>query len=102
MRGEAAHASVARLVLFDRILHLSALAGSGLDGRFYLSKESYAAGEPVYLIFEVRNSRTQPLNIRTANPFSFCGGYTIEVDGSKNQKHLGCFEGKGGSVPEQR
>jgi len=87
------------LALFISIIliNLPVLAASGLDGRFYLSKASYSAGEPIYLIFEVKNSGTQPLRILTANPLSFCGGYKIEVEGSKKQESRGCFEGMAGS-----
>lgn len=73
------------------------LAASGLDGHFYLSKSTYSAGEPVYLIFEVRNTETQPVMIRTADALSFCGGYKIEVEGAKNQESFGCYSGVGGS-----
>lgn len=81
-------------------LSLPALAGSQLDGRFYLSKEKYPAGEPVFLVFEVENKGTQPVMIQTAEPLSFCGGYTIEVEGPKWQESIGsfgCYGGVGGS-----
>jgi hypothetical protein len=78
-------------------LSLPALAGSQLNGRFYLSKEKYPAGEPVFLVFEVENKGTQPVMIKTADPLSFCGGYTIEVEGAKSQDSFSCNSVAGGS-----
>jgi HEAT repeats len=82
------------------VVSLPALAGSQLNGRFYLSKEEYAGGEPVFLIFELENKGTQPVMIHTADPLSFCGGYDIEVEGAKRQESFwsfGCYGGVGGS-----
>ena len=78
-------------------LSLPALASSQLDGRFYLSKRSYSAGEPVFLIFEVENKGKQSVMIKIADPLSFCGGYTIDVEGAKRQESFGCYDGMGGS-----
>jgi hypothetical protein len=78
-------------------LTLPALAGSQLDGRFYLSKRTYSAGEPVFLIFEVENKGKQPVMIGIADPLSFCGGYEIKVEGAKSQQSFGCYGGVGGS-----
>lgn len=78
-------------------MYLPAFGGSQLDGRFYLSKEKYSAGEPVFLIFEVDNSATQFLLIKTAAPLSFCGGYTIEVEAAKRQESFGWYDGVWGS-----
>jgi hypothetical protein len=74
-------------------LALPALVGSQLDGRLYLSKRTYSAGEPVFLIFEVKNKGTEPVMIGTADPLSFCGGYKIEVEGVKSQESFGCYGG---------
>lgn len=78
-------------------MYLPAFGGSQLDGRFYLSKEKYSAGEPVFLIFEVENKGTQPFLIKTAAPLSFCGGYTIDVEAAKRQESFGCYDGVGDS-----
>jgi len=78
-------------------LALPALAGSQLDGRLYLSKRTYSAGEPVFLIFELKNKGTKPVMIGTADPLSFCGGYKIEVEGARGQESFGCYGGVGGS-----
>jgi hypothetical protein len=78
-------------------LSLPALAGSQLVGRFYLSKEKYPTGEPVFLVFEVENKGTQAVMIKTADPLSFCGGYTIDLQGVQTQEPFGCYDGVGGS-----
>jgi HEAT repeats len=50
-----------------------------VTGRFYLEKETFAAGEPVFLYFEVTNSGTETQNVYKADPYSFCSGYQIHV-----------------------
>lgn len=87
--------SVWSLLLFA--MSLPALAASQLEGRFNLSKPSYSAGEPVFLIFEVENKGTEPVMVQTADPLSFCGGYKIDIAGVRGQEDLGCYGGAGGS-----
>lgn len=50
-----------------------------VNGNFYLQKESFAPGEPVFLYFDVTNSGTETVNIYRADPYSFCSGYQINV-----------------------
>jgi hypothetical protein len=50
-----------------------------LSGRFYLDREAYAPGEPVFLYFEVTNNGADVYNILAADPYSFCSGYRIHV-----------------------
>jgi HEAT repeat protein len=50
-----------------------------VTGRFYLEKETFAVGEPVFLYFEMTNSGTETQNVHRADPFSFCSGYQIHV-----------------------
>ena len=88
-----------RLLLVIISLLFPSLAAAQLDGHFYLSKSSYSAGEPIFLIFAVENKGTEPVMIRTADPISFCGGYKIEVSRAKSQDHFGCNGGFGGSCP---
>jgi hypothetical protein len=91
---------MSRFLIFQFLLvglSVPAWAGSQLDGRFYLSKETYSAGEPVFLIFEVKNNGKQPVMIGIADPLSFCGGYEIEVKGAKKRDSFGCYGGVGGS-----
>jgi hypothetical protein len=78
-------------------LTVPGLANSTLEGHFYLSKQKYLAGEPVFLMFEVQNKGDQPVMIKTGNPWSFCGGYKIEVQGAKSLDSLGCQAAGGGS-----
>jgi hypothetical protein len=68
-----------------------------LEGHFYLSKEKYLAGEPVFLVFEVQNRGDHPVMMKTGNAWSFCGGYKIEVEGAKSLDSFGCHGGGGGS-----
>jgi hypothetical protein len=68
-----------------------AYAESTLDGHFHLSKSSYIAGEPVFLIFEVKNTGRKPVRIRTADPLSPCFGFEIEIEGVKRRKPAGCY-----------
>ena len=91
---------MSRFLIFQFLLSALSVpgwAGSQLDGRFYLSKETYSAGEPVFLIFEVKNNGKQTVMIGIADPLSFCGGYEIEVEGAKKQDSFGCYSGVGGS-----
>lgn len=87
------------LTLFSLAVSLSlpGLAVSQLEGRFYLSRKTYSAGEPVYLVFEVENKGSQPVKIMTADPLSFCGNYKLEVSGAKSRESFGCYGGVGGS-----
>lgn len=56
----------------------TALLGQ-VTGRFYLEKDTFALGEPVFLYFEATNSGTETQNIHKADPYSFCSGYQIHV-----------------------
>jgi hypothetical protein len=84
------------LVILVGSLSLPAIA-SQLDGHFYLSKKTYSAGEPIYLIFELDNKGADPIMIATADPLSFCGGYEIELPGVRSQESTGCYGGRAGS-----
>ncbi len=82
------------------VLHICcipSLGASPLDGHFYLSKPTFSAGEPIFLIFVVKNAGNQPVTIRTAGSNSICGKYGIEVEGAKKQELLDCYGGLGGS-----
>jgi hypothetical protein len=50
-----------------------------VTGRFYLEKETFAAGEPVFLYFESTNSGEETQNVYKADPYSFCSGYEVNV-----------------------
>lgn len=69
-----------------------------LEGSFSLSKPTYLAGEPVFLSFTVRNVGKLPIQIRTADPLSFCSGYHFEIAEVRSRWALPCGgEGRGGS-----
>jgi hypothetical protein len=70
---------------------IPAFAGPQFNGHFHLSKSSYIAGEPEFLIFEVKNTGRKPVMIHTANPLSPCSGFRIEVEGVKNREPAGCY-----------
>lgn len=56
----------------------TALLGQ-VTGRFYLEKDTYAVGEPVFLYFEATNTGTETQNISKADAYSFCSGYLVHV-----------------------
>src|SRR5262245_37029962 len=64
------------IVLF---LFCSSWASAQLNGRFFLDKETYARGEPVFLHFEVTNCSNAPVEIGDDDPYSYCGGYVVRV-----------------------
>lgn len=72
-------------------------AGAQLEVRMHLSKPSYVAGEPVFLIVEAENQGNDPLVIATADPLSFCGGYQFRLEGVKDWDTPDCNSGIGGS-----
>jgi len=61
------------------LLFWPAIAAGQVKGRFYLQKENYAPGDPVFIYFEVTNSGTEPLEVLSALPYSFCSGYHLKV-----------------------
>jgi hypothetical protein len=61
------------------IICWASLCFGQLSGRFYLDREAYAPGEPVFMYFEVTNNSADAYNILAADPYSFCSGYRIHV-----------------------
>ena len=61
---------------------IPAVGTSPLDGHFYLSKPTFSAGEPIFLIFVVKNIGNEPVTIKTAAPSGICSEYEIEVEGA--------------------
>lgn len=85
----------ATLCTFICWLVLSSSALAQLQGQFYIDKEKFIVGEPVYLHFKITNTGTTTLQILTAYRYSFCAGYLIKVsDGSPAPVHPsdGCSE----------
>lgn len=68
-----------------------------LEGRFFLDKESYAPGEPVFLYFEVENTGSTAQKISQADPYSFCSGYSIKVSNDPSETSSCAAFGFGGS-----
>lgn len=51
------------------------IAAGQLSGRFFLERETFAPGDPVFLSFEVTNTATETEEVRHADPYAFCSGY---------------------------
>ncbi|MFL6439444.1 MAG: HEAT repeat domain-containing protein [Terriglobales bacterium] len=78
---------------------LTTLAHSQIEGKFTLSKLQFAAGEPIWLEFEMTNIGTDTLYFDAGSPYSFCGGYRLEVTQGNPIQHPSCSGGVGGSCP---
>ena len=80
-------------LLAERAIQVSApipVDASQLDGSFSLSKASYLAGEPVFLLFTVKNIGSLPVTVRTADPLGFCGGYDFKLQGAIDRDARNC------------
>ncbi len=44
-----------------------------------MEKSTFTVGEPVFLYFEITNNGSKSINLRQADPYSFCSGYQIIV-----------------------
>lgn len=69
---------IGRLVVALLVLWPTVVLGQ-VNGRFYIEKDTFALGEPVFLYFEATNSGTEIQNLLKADPYSFCSGYQIHV-----------------------
>lgn len=67
-----------------------------MEGRLYLDKTSYIAGEPVYLKFEIVNMGSDAVEFWSGDSYSFCGGYRIDVAPVPDIANR-CTSGAGGS-----
>ena len=67
------------------LLGLCCAASAQLSGRFYLEKDTYAPGEPVFLMVEITNSGAKAENIHSADPYSFCSGYDVSISGEPDE-----------------
>lgn len=62
------------------LILLPGTAVAQVTGRFYLEKQTFAPGEPVFLYFEATNSGTATQNIDQADPYNpICSGYQIRL-----------------------
>jgi hypothetical protein len=60
------------------LLLWSIFAVAQLKGRFYLEKDLFAKGEPVFLYFELTNGGLRAERVSRADPYSFCSGSRYE------------------------
>jgi HEAT repeat protein len=80
-------------------LLLTAVAYGQVEGKFTLAKSELKAGEPVWLGFEMKNSGKETLYFLAGDPYSFCGGYRLEVTHGDPVQHPSCTNAVGGSCP---
>jgi hypothetical protein len=84
-----------RLSLFVALL-APCLCPAQVTGVFSLEKSTFAAGEPVFLSFTLHNEGMEMEEVSTADPYSFCSGYTIHITRDAAPQPA-CFQGYGGS-----
>ena len=56
-----------------------AVALAQMSGRFYLEKDNFAPGEPVFLYFQARNLGTETQELSAFGAYSSCSDYRIRV-----------------------
>ncbi|HET9743058.1 MAG TPA: HEAT repeat domain-containing protein [Terriglobales bacterium] len=76
---------------------LTTFAHGQVEGKFTLSKLQFAAGEPIWLTLEMTNTGTETLYFDAGSPYSFCGGYRLEVNQGNPIRHPSCVGGVAGS-----
>jgi hypothetical protein len=86
---------ITRSSLFASLFYflLSSAAFAQLQGHFFLEKEQFKVGEPVYLHFDVTNEGKEPVQFLQGNRYSYCGGYSIEVSNAPPVQHSSCDRG---------
>lgn len=76
------------------LLTLAALAPTAafaqLEGNLYLGKAEYQTGEPVYLYFDLTNRGPSAVEIVSADAYSSCGGFRIELASSQTPQGSTC------------
>lgn len=77
-------------------LSMASLCTAQVTGTFSLEKTVFAPGEPVFLTLRLSNEGTIPEQVVTADPYSFCSGYRVQVT-PQGLPHVACFQGSGGS-----
>jgi hypothetical protein len=65
-------------------------------GVFSLPQSTFAPGEPVVLSLTLHNEGKETEEVRTADPYSFCSGYTIHITRDATQQPA-CNQGYAGS-----
>ena len=74
----------------------SSFSAAQVTGTFSLEKTTFAPGEPVILSLTVHNASSEPQEVVTADPYSFCSGYKIQVT-QDSAPEPACFQGFAGS-----
>jgi hypothetical protein len=88
---------MSRLWIFATMLAPS-ICCAQVTGTFSLDKTTFARGEPVFLYLTLKNEGEEPTEIETADPYSFCSGYQLQITRDGAPKRA-CFQGYGGSCP---
>ncbi len=59
------------------------ICAEGLTGRFYPEKETYLLGEPIFIVYQVKNEGGKPVPWGSGPFYGPCaGGFTFEVPGA--------------------
>jgi hypothetical protein len=72
------------------------LCPAQVTGAFSLEKSRFAVGEPVFLSFTLHNEGKEMEEVSSADPYSFCSGYTIQITRDAARQPA-CFRAFGGS-----
>jgi hypothetical protein len=84
-----------RMILVAVAGFLGAGAAQGqLQGQISTTKNSYLAGEPIYIHFEVTNAGNVPVEYSAGDPYEWCGGYALEVSNGPALAHPSCAPAK--------
>lgn len=84
-----------RLLLFVALMAPS-LCPAQVTGNFSLEKSTFAVGEPVFLSFTLHNEGEEMEEVSSADPYSFCSGYTIHITRDAARQPA-CSQGFAGS-----
>ncbi len=84
-----------RLSTFVALL-VSSTCAAQVTGTFSVDKSVFAPGEPVFLSLTLSNQGTEPEEVITSDPYSFCSGYQIQIS-RQGSPHVACSQSYGGS-----
>jgi hypothetical protein len=88
---------VRRIAIVGCVLVLAIAASAQLTGKFTIEKSRYSSGEPIYLQFEVTNTQRQTVFFEAGSPYSFCGGYQLQLNEGGALRNPSCSAtGSGG------
>ncbi len=75
------------------VVCLSAISSAQVSGKFYLEKQNYALGEPIFVKFEVRNDGTEATRLYSADPNGDCTAFSVKVSSDKPPSTFSCGRG---------